>query len=191
VNAINTHHKDSLPGVPLADGEAFTALVREHQAGLRAFIRALGVEADWVDDLAQEVFLVAYRKQAQFENGKEFGRWLRGIARRLAANERRKEARHARLLSGPLADLLAEADGGAEARVERDTEQLIAAMNGCLEQLPERGRALLCQRYERGETATALAVSVNLTADAVRQMLVRLRTTVKRCVERKLAEDAR
>jgi sigma-70-like protein len=66
------------------DVEKFSALVREHQAGLRAFLRALGVEADWVDDLAQEVFLVAYRKQAEFESGKEFGRWLRGIARRLA-----------------------------------------------------------------------------------------------------------
>jgi hypothetical protein len=35
--------------------------IREHQAGLRAFVRALGVEADWVDDVAQEVFLIAYQ----------------------------------------------------------------------------------------------------------------------------------
>src|SRR6266478_3396862 len=114
VNHDTVHQQDPPAETAPADVEAFTALVREHQAGLRAFIRALGVEADWVDDMAQEVFLIAYRKQAQFESGKEFGRWLRGIARRLAANERRKEARHARLLSGALGDLLAAADNAIE-----------------------------------------------------------------------------
>jgi RNA polymerase sigma-70 factor (ECF subfamily) len=141
-----------------------------------------------VDDLAQEVFLVAFRKQAQFETGKEFGRWLRGIARRLAANERRKEARHARLLSGPLTDLLAEADTPVESLLERDTDQMIAALNECLEHLPEHRRALLCRRYERGESAPALGSAFNLSANAVRQMLVRLRVAVRRCVEGKVAE---
>ena len=121
-NAAHRQDGPTAASAPEADAEAFTDLVREHQAGLRAFIRALGVEADWVDDLAQEVFLVAYRKQAQFDSAKEFGRWLRGIARRLAANERRKEARHARLLGGALPDLLAAAKDAVEPMVERDTE---------------------------------------------------------------------
>ena len=141
-----------------------------------------------MDDLAQEVFLVAYRKQAEFEAGKEYSCWLRGIARRLAANERRKEARHARLLSGPLTDLLAGAASPEERLLERDTDQLVAAMNECLEHLPEHGRTLLCRRYERGESAPVLGLAFNLSADAVRQMLVRLRAAVKRCVEGKLAE---
>lgn len=188
MNPEIAHRQESSPDRNPADVETFSALVREHQSGLRAFIRALGVEVDWVDDLAQEVFLVAYRKQAQFETGKEFGRWLRGIARRLAANERRKEARHARLLSGPLTDLLAAADGPAEPLLERETDQLVAAMNECLEHLPEHGRALLCRRYERGESAPALGLTFNLSAGAVRQMLVRLRAVVKRCVQGKLAE---
>jgi len=36
--------------------DEFSDRVREHQAGLRAFVRALGVETDWVDDIAQEAF---------------------------------------------------------------------------------------------------------------------------------------
>jgi RNA polymerase sigma-70 factor, ECF subfamily len=185
------HHPEGPVEAVLTDVEAFSALVREHQAGLRAFIRALGIEADWVDDVAQEVFLIAYRKQPQFESGKEFGRWLRGIARRLAANERRKEARHARLLSGALPDLLAAADGTAEAIVGGDTDRLLAAMNECLEHLPAHGRDLLCRRYEQGETAPALGLAFKLSPDAVRQMLVRLRAAVKRCVDGKLTEGAR
>ena len=61
----------------------FEARVREHQAALRAFIRALGAEEAWVDDLAQEVFLVAHRRLNQFESGTDFGKWLRSIARYL------------------------------------------------------------------------------------------------------------
>ena len=81
-------------------------LVCDHQAGLRAFIRALGVREDWVDDLAQETVLVAYRKLDDWDPERDAGRWLRGIARHLAANERRKAGRRPRLLAGGLADLL-------------------------------------------------------------------------------------
>src|SRR5437773_11146432 len=109
----------------------FSELVREHQAGLRAFIRALGVEADWVDDLAQETFVVAFQKQQQFENGKDFGKWLRGIARNLVANERRKEARRARILSGPFTDMLLE-EQPATSEDTPDTSRLMEAMNDCI-----------------------------------------------------------
>jgi RNA polymerase sigma-70 factor (ECF subfamily) len=189
VNPDTAHRQDTELEPARLDAEAFTALVREHQAGLRAFIRALGVGTDWVDDLAQEVFLIAYRKQEQFDSDREFGRWLRGIARRLAANERRKEARHARLLSGPLTDLVTAAD--SEPLLEEHTEEMIAAMNQCLEHLPKHGRALLCRRYERGESAPVLGLAFNLSAAAVRQMLARLRAAVKRCVEGKLGEASR
>ena len=54
----------------------FEARVREHQAGVRAFIRALGADEAWVDDLAQEVFIVAHRRLNQFEPGTDFGKTL-------------------------------------------------------------------------------------------------------------------
>jgi DNA-directed RNA polymerase specialized sigma24 family protein len=68
---------------------------------------------------------------------------------------------------------------------------MISAMNQCLEHLTEQGRALLCRRYERGESAPVLGLAFNLSAAAVRQMLVRLRSAVKRCVEGKLGEASR
>ena len=89
--------------------ETFSGLVKEHQAGLRAFVRALGVDDVWVDDLAQEAFLVAYRRRDDFDPEADFGKWLRGIARRLVANERRKAGRRSRLLHDSLTDLLMEA----------------------------------------------------------------------------------
>jgi RNA polymerase sigma-70 factor (ECF subfamily) len=171
---------------PTGIGE-FAELVREHQAGLRAFIRSLGVEADWVDDLAQEAFIIAFQKRASFESGKDFGRWLRGIARHLVANERRKEARRARLLDETLTDVLIDSAPVEDAGTV-DAGQLTQALEECIGRLPERSRALLRRRYEENENASALAIHFAMTAEAIRQALLRIRVTVKQCVERTLGE---
>jgi RNA polymerase sigma-70 factor, ECF subfamily len=167
--------------------DEFSSLVREHQAGLRGFIRALGVEAVWVDDLAQEAFIVAYRRYESFDSQKDFGRWLRGIARNLVANERRKEARHARLLDGPFTDLMLEAQSDASTEDAVDARRLVEAMNDCVGQLPEHSRELLRRRYREDENATLLATAFQMNPDAIRQSLMRIRTLVKQCIEKKLA----
>jgi RNA polymerase sigma-70 factor (ECF subfamily) len=165
--------------------ETFSGLVKEHQAGLRAFVRALGVDDVWVDDLAQEAFLVAYRRRDDFDPEADFGKWLRGIARRLVANERRKAGRRSRLLHDSLTDLLMEAAPSEEPAAIRAPE-LFAAMQGCVAQLPPRSRELLHCRYSQGENAVQLAERLRMQADAVRQSLVRIRVAVKACIERKL-----
>lgn len=165
--------------------EDFEARVREHQAGLRAFIRALGADEGWVDDLAQEVFIVAHRRLNQFEPGSDFGKWLRSIARNLVANERRKEARHSRLLPFAVVDALMSHESESEVET-RTSDQLLPAMKACVEELPPRSRELLQRRYAGNENATILARGLRMNADAVRQQLLRIRLVVKECVERKV-----
>jgi RNA polymerase sigma-70 factor (ECF subfamily) len=162
----------------------FEAHVREHQAALRAFIRALGADEAWVDDLAQEVFIVAYRRLNQFEPGTDFGKWLRSIARYLVANERRKEARHSRLLPFAVVDALLAHE--PENAAETSIADLLPAMRDCVEQLPARSRELLQRRYSDNENAATLARGLRMNADAVRQQLLRIRLAVKECVERKV-----
>ena len=167
---------------------ALESLVREHQAGVRAFLRSLGVNPAWVDDLAQETFLVAYRKLDECEAGRGAGPWLRGIARHLAANELRKAGRRSRLIARGLADLLIDR---AEPAREPTSEESIEAMRACLRELPEAGRELLVRRYADGELAEAMAARMRIRADALRQKLLRLRQVVKRCIERKMGGAGR
>ena len=162
----------------------FESRVREHQAPLRAFIRALGADDAWVDDLAQEVFIVAHRRLNQFEPGTDFGKWLRSIARYIVANERRKDARHSRLLPFAVADALLAHE--PESVFETCTSDLLSAMTDCVEELPPRSRELLQRRYADNENATTLARGLRMNADAVRQQLLRIRLAVKECVERKV-----
>jgi len=166
----------------------FEAWVIEHQAGLRAFIRALGVDEAWVDDLAQETFLVAFRRLDEFDRGTDFGKWLRTIARFLVANERRKEARHSRLLPLAVAEVLLN-QGPEHDAPEGDLGQLLAAMRDCVAQLPARSRELLHRRYAESENARAIALEWRMNADAVRQTLLRIRMAVKGCIEKKGREQ--
>lgn len=171
----------------LADvrGATLEMLVRDYQAGVRAFIRALGVNEAGVDDLAQETFLVAYRKLEDWDPSRDAGRWLRGIARHLAANERRKAGRRTRLLAGGLADLLIDR---AEPELATPASEWLDALRSCLQELPEAGRALLLRRYADGELAETMATRMQTRADTLRQRLLRLRLLVKSCVERKMGE---
>jgi RNA polymerase sigma-70 factor (ECF subfamily) len=164
--------------------QEFESRVQEHQAGLRAFIRALGVDEAWVDDLAQEAFIIAYRRLEEFQAGTDFGKWLRRIARNLAANERRKEARHSRLLPFAVADILLEQTTGGDA-LEPDLAHLLPFMRDCVGQLPARSQELLQRRYSAGETASDLARALRMNADAVRQALMRIRLAVRDCIEKK------
>lgn len=61
--------------------QAFEQLVRRHQGLVRAQLRRLvGDDVALADDLAQEVFVLAWRKLGQFRGESRFGTWLYRIA---------------------------------------------------------------------------------------------------------------
>src|SRR6184192_4079375 len=76
------------------DRHAFGELVRRHQSTVRASLRKLtaGNHA-LADDLAQETFLLAYRKLGSFRQEARFSTWLYRIATNafLADARKRKE----------------------------------------------------------------------------------------------------
>ena len=165
--------------------QEFEGWVREHQAGLRAFIRALGADEAWVDDLAQETFVIAYRRMEVSQAAADLAKWLRGIARNLVANELRKEARRSRLFPSAIAEVLLRQTGEDEA-LAREFNHLLPPMQECVGRLPPRSQELLRRRYSGGENAVSLAREFGMKANAVRQTLLRLRVAVKECVERKI-----
>ncbi len=169
--------------------EEFIGLVREHQASIRTFVRMLGVDREWVDDVAQEALATAFRRSAEFDPARAFLPWVRGIVRNVVANERRKDARRTRFMSARLADLLSGPAGTEEAPAE--TGELLAAMNECLETIPAPSRELLERRYQRDEDASALSRSLGMTAVAVRQALLRTRLALQGCIQAKVGDLAR
>lgn len=77
------------------DRRAFEQLVRRHQGMVRAQLRRLlhGDEAA-ADDLAQETFLLAWRKLDQFRGEARFSTWIYRIAYTCFLQARRSPARY-------------------------------------------------------------------------------------------------
>ena len=64
------------------DQAAFCRLVERHQAAIRGFLRRLLAGDSSADDLAQETFLIAYRKIHGWRGSGSFSSWLHTIAYR-------------------------------------------------------------------------------------------------------------
>lgn len=162
----------------------FIEQVRREQAGLRAFVRGLGMRAEAVDDVAQEAFVVAFEKLQSFERGTNFGAWIRTIARFLVRKEMRREERRQRVLGEQVSEIL-EAEDGA---VCEDATAKAEALKRCLAELPERSRRLVQQRYFENLAPAVIGSHEGRSANEIRQALFRLRAVLHDCIGRRMAE---
>jgi RNA polymerase sigma-70 factor (ECF subfamily) len=162
----------------------FEALVLEQHVRVRAFVRSLGVQRDWVDDIAQEAFMVAYREWDAFDQSRDFGNWVRGIAANIARNEIRKHARQQRILHTELTHVLLHQQEGP---ADLDRPLALDAIRACLSKLSSANLEIVRGRYRDGLSATDLADRLGHTAAGVRQLLVRIRRQLRACVELRAA----
>src|SRR3954453_22008422 len=128
------------------DAAAFTQLVSAHQGRVRAYIGGTINRPEVVDDLAQEVFLSAFRSLETYKGEAPFGVWLLGIARHKTLMHLRRGGRRlgpeTRSLEMVLADLRLRVLENDENNLAR-REQEIAALQRCLERLPPGGAAMI------------------------------------------------
>jgi RNA polymerase sigma-70 factor (ECF subfamily) len=173
---------------PTRDRAWFVEKVRESQSRLRASIRGLGVRAEAVDDVAQDVFVLAWQKRDEFDGSGDFGGWVVQIARRLVANERRKDNRRNRLLSGEVTDLLLHETPAPSGPLEQlEHQEDLAALRGCLAQLPPSGREMIRLRYFEHLSPGSIAGRLGRPSNYVRQSLLRLRRLLSECLGGRLA----
>ena len=174
------------------DAASFTHLVSAHQGRVRAYIGGTINRPEVVDDLAQEVFLSAFRSLDSYKGEAPFGVWLLGIARHKTLMHLRQEvrrlARESRSLDLVLSDLrvrVLEADEMLMARRERE----IAALQRCLERLPAGGAEMITDRYFRARSITDMAKAAGKREGTVRMSLLRLRQMLRACVEQRMAKE--
>jgi RNA polymerase sigma-70 factor (ECF subfamily) len=163
--------------------EDFLRLFMRHEAQIRAYVRACLPRAAEVDEVLQEVGLVAWRKFSSLEDHAQFGRWACLIARFEVLKIRRKFARDRLVLDDSLIELLA--DEGLEELSHR--EQQLKALDGCIEKLPAERRQLVLAAYANDTKMKTLAAEVGRSENSLYQLLARTRAELLRCVERTLA----
>ena len=164
---------------------AFVKLLeRESQAVRGTLARHLDRFSD-VDDLAQDVFLTAFKSIERFEGRSSLRSWLLGIARHRALTFLRDEGRR-RNREDDVAQM--RLDAWEIERLEHPDEldpETLPRLRDCVHRLGDRQRTLIERFYFRGESAEAIAQESGRTGAAVRMSLLRVRGILRKCVEAK------
>ncbi len=161
----------------------FVRLLTEHQGNIRAFIVSLMPGNPDVADVLQETNTVLWRKRDRFEPGTNFLAWAFRIARYEALRQLHRQRRSGHVaFSEKTVGLLAEVEPP-----EHSAEDLLSALDLCLDKLSDSQQELVRERYTPGHTLEDLAARTGRTAGSLRIALMRIREVLRRCIDQTLA----
>jgi RNA polymerase sigma-70 factor (ECF subfamily) len=172
---------------PLSETE-FVLLITRHQAAIYAYILTLHPNRVAAQDILQETNLVLCRKVAEFEPGTHFKAWAFRVAYwQTMAHLKRVQRAGLVALEPEVLELVALE---AEEQLE-DFEDRHIALKSCLQKLPAGDASILLAHYQRGESLAEISGRLGRTREALKQVLLRIRRTLRTCIERQLNAAAR
>ncbi|HEY8087297.1 MAG TPA: sigma-70 family RNA polymerase sigma factor [Polyangiaceae bacterium] len=150
-------------------------VVREHAPYVWRALRRLGVSESDVPDVAQEVFVVVFRRLADFEGRSTVRTWIYGICVRTASDYRKRAHRRYELPTDSLAERVAVEDRALAAREAR------AELDSILSVLDEDKRAVfvLYELEELGMNEVAAALGCPLQTAYSRLHAARAKVTAE------------
>ncbi len=169
------------------DTEAFRVLVERHQDHIfGAVCHLVGSRPD-AEDIAQDVFLLAYRNLGAFRGSAKFSTWLYGIMlNAVRSHWRRRRSRPALSLDPPDGDGEAGADppdqgdGPAEAAARRESVHAVREAIAALE--PDL-REIVVLRDIHGLSYEDLGEALGVAAGTVKSRLFRARQALREKLE--------
>jgi RNA polymerase sigma-70 factor, ECF subfamily len=164
--------------------ESYLRLLSEHERWLAGYVFSLVPHAADGEDLLQEVKLTLWRQFARFELGTNFKAWARTIATHAVLNYRRAvKKRAAPLVEDAFIEAVAAEVEQQSAHLEARTE----ALRWCVDKLPQNQRQVVSWRYFDDSTVEEIGQRLGKSAEAVYQMLSRIRSALNECIERRLS----
>ena len=165
--------------------DSFGQLVELHQRALRLFLSRFVHCPDRVDDIAQEVFLVAYRQLTKFRQEAKFSTWLLGIARNKALEFLRAEVTAKNNRNQLVEVEIAKRKISRLEKDRRDFEQAqnnLNALQSCLDQLPLQSKTLITQYYFDQQPTAEVKTQSRRTCSTIRMKLLRIRRILRKCI---------
>lgn len=165
----------------------FVLLITRHQAAIYAYVLTLHPNRVAAQDILQETNLVLCRKRAEFEADTNFKAWALRIAywQTMAHLKRVKRAGFVDLEPDVIDLVSLEAAEQLDGFEDRHT-----ALRSCLQKLPPGDTSILLAHYQDGESIADLSGRLGRSRDALKQVLMRIRRTLRACIERRLANES-
>jgi len=154
-------HDVELAALAAAGGRReFGELVRRHGSAVRALLRRMGAQGAEADDVAQDAFLRAFEKCAEFRGEGTFAAWVKRIAARLYLKRKSKDARY-------VAEI-----GTEEIAPAVDTPGLVD-LDEALKSLNETERLCVSLCHGAGLSHPEIAAAMNLPLGTVKSHVKR------------------
>lgn len=157
------------------DRHAFGVLADRFAGCVRKAVRRRLSDPDDVDELCQDVLVVAMRKVNQLREPERFGAWLRQIAGRLSLN---RAQRHKPALAGEAAmESACSPETGPDEAAER--AEAFAVLHQGLNRLRVEDRETLLEHYKDGRSVEEIATRLNKPAGTIKRRLFDARNRLR------------
>ncbi|MCR5875846.1 sigma-70 family RNA polymerase sigma factor [Phenylobacterium sp. J426] len=153
------------------EGRAFGELARRHGSAVRYLLRRMGAQAAEADDVAQDAFLTAFQRIAEFRGEGTFAAWVKRIAARQYLRRLQRERRLTELAAESAEDEEIVGGGDADHRIDLDEAMKVLSK-------VERLCVSLCfgAGLSHSEAAEALNLPLGTVKSHVKRGLEKLRT---------------
>jgi RNA polymerase sigma-70 factor (ECF subfamily) len=172
-----------LDRIEQGESDLFLNVVRRYELPLRSYLAGQLYNTSEVDDLAQDVFVAAYRDLGSFRRGEDFGAWLRGIARHRLLAHFRSQHRRATATQRFQEEVARIAEQELESCAERNASGRIERLLHCISRLPEKFRLIVHAGLD-GMRPAALADDLRTTVPAIYQLHYRANQLLRECMKK-------
>ena len=175
------------------DVDAFARLVSATSSLVSSIALAIVRDLDLSRDVAQDVFLAAWRDLRTLRNPSSFLPWLRQITRNRAHHSLRTRVRASRREDDAVSDATLEAVAdprptAADALVAAEDARALA---DALQLLPNETREIVLLYYREERSAKQVAALLDLSEDVVKKRLSRARSSLREAMLERTADVLR
>ncbi len=161
--ALMDQHDVELAALAAAGGRReFGELVRRHSSAVRFLLRRMGAQGAEADDVAQDAFLQAFEKCAEFRGDGTFAAWVKRIAARLYLKRKARDARY-----------VAEVEPGDEDAAPARDQAGLVDLDEALKSLSEVERLCVSLCHGAGLSHPEIATAMNLPLGTVKSHVKR------------------
>jgi RNA polymerase sigma-70 factor (ECF subfamily) len=176
--------------ITVSSTDRLTSLFHHHFDLVWRTVRRLGVPPEAIDDAAQEVFVIASRRLASIEHGKERA-FLYGTAVRVASTARRTSSRR-RQMQPPLADEAPDPSDTAPPADELvDRKRARELLDQLVARLPDDTRPVFVLYELEGLTMEEIATCLEVPPGTVASRLRRAREAFQAAIAKIDRDNAR
>ena len=165
---------DEIVQSALADDEyrrALEALLDGYQDAVAGFCHNMLSDAARAEEVAQDVFIAAYKAMPRFQHKASVRTWLFSIARKQCLQAIRNSGRRRRIVREKSSVIAQGAHRDPPTSPEEAPEALMQMVKSGLTQLQETERALLTMRYDTGLSVADMAPILGVSIATVRRRL--------------------